>query len=111
MPPTSDPVDDLRAARTALTHVDLDGLPDTAIAAVHDITTSLDKLACIHDALAELRTQPTVGTDVVALVFGVSRPTITDRCRTGKIPCVKVGARSTRIPSAWVLRQLHLDAE
>lgn len=61
------------------------------------------------EAIDRLRTEPTVSMDDAAAALGIGRSTVYAAARLGELPVIRVRNR-LRVPSAWVLRQLHLGA-
>ena len=109
LPALTDPIDEIRAARSTLADLDTDTLTADGAQAVLRATAALDQLGAAHAALTAAKLNPTISVDQFAQVLGIHRATAYDHVRRGNVPTVRVGAR-VRIPSAYVLRQLAGEA-
>lgn len=109
LPALTDPIDEIRAARSTLADLDTDTLTADGAQAVLRATAALDQLGAAHAALTAAKLNPTISVDQFAQVLGIHRATAYDHVKRGNVPTVRVGAR-VRIPSAYVLRQLAGEA-
>lgn len=81
------------------------GRVDEAGREVRDTRFRLDRVA---PALERLRERPTVDVPTAASALGVGHAAVRLAIARGDVPTIQLG-RTIRIPSAWILQQLHLD--
>lgn len=107
--PAISPATALAHCETALAAVELDALTPAVASSVHQAIEALARLDLADAALASARAQPTISVDQAADVLGVNRVTIYGSIKAGDVPSIRLGRR-VRIPSAFVLRQLGIEA-
>lgn len=111
MPAVVDPSQDLRAARDALSAAADDAtISGESAETIRRAIRALDAITTAHSALDAARNQPTISVEQYGEILGLHRITAYEHAKRGVFPTIRVGRR-VRVPSAFVLRQLGLDAE